>query len=181
MRKDMNKEIEMILNAKREESYETIDDIMKGLMDLEEEEELTGQELLEKEKVMRGMLKTYRMLQKYEEKLLKGMDELSSEYDELLKQAKDIEIEDYKPDFKLKELFEKAKEILRKRRRDNETDDLKKLVNISYDISAELNQIRYKARKTPEEITRQQELIETLEELRKRISELTDDMQGKEC
>lgn len=181
MKKDMNKNMEQMEQEMRIDYTETMDDVLSTMLDLEEEEILTGQELLQKEEQMRKMLKTYKMLQKVEKKLLKDMEELSEEYEVLLEQAKEIEIEDYKPDFNLRELFEKAKRILFKRRRDSETDDLKKLVTLSYDVSAELNQLRYKARKTPEEITRQKELINTLEETRRKIEELTSDMQWKDC
>lgn len=179
--KKVNEAMEQMEQEMRADYTETMEDIIEGMLELEQEEITTGQQILEKEEQMRKMLKTYRMLQKMEKKLIKDMEELSDEYDTLIAQANEIEIEDYKPDFKLKDLFEKAKAILFKRKRDSETDDLKKLVALSYDVSAELNQLRYKARKTPEEITRQQELIRTLEETRIKIGELTSDMHWKDC
>ena len=179
--KKVNEAMEQMEQDMRADYAETMEDIIDGMIELEQEEITTGQELLKKEEQMRKMLKTYRMLQKMENKLIKDMEELSEEYDTLIVQAKEIEIEDYKPDFKLRDLFEKARAILFKRKRDSETDDLKKLMSLSYDVSAELNHLRYKARKTPEEITRQKELICALEETRIKIGELTNDMHWKDC
>lgn len=179
--KNLNKNMEQMEQEMRADYTETMDDLIAEMLKLEDEEIQTGQELLMKEEQMRKMLKTYKMLQKVEKKLLKDMEELSEEYELLLEQAKEIEIEDYKPNFKLRDLFEKAKRILFRKKNAVEQDDLKTLVALTYDISAELNQIRYKAKKTPEELQRQTELIQALDETRRRISELTNDMYWKDC
>jgi hypothetical protein len=182
-KRNLNERIDEVTMERREDSYATIDDIMVELMKLEEEEEIIGQELMIKEEKMRQMINIFKRIQKFEKRVLNDMNNLYSEYETLLEQADEIDMEEYNPDSKLIEKFEKAKEILASKGiiregRETDLDDLEALIS---DLRAELNQIRYKAKKTPEEVKRQKELIYTLEEARRKISEITNDMYWKDC
>ena len=47
-------------------------------------------------------------------------------------------------------------------------------MNLTYDLSTQLNQIRYKVRKTPEEKARMQQIIKELETIKRDVNSLVE-------
>jgi hypothetical protein len=125
------------------------------------------------------MIKLYEFMLKAEKKLLKDIEKAIPEYDELIDKANEIEIKKFVPNFNLKNLLIKAKNFFKLREdRKNETEleeaeiNTSRLMNLTYDLSTQLNQIRYKVRKTPEEKARMQQIIKELEIIKRDINSL---------
>ena len=177
----MSKNVNELREEMRAEFERNMNSLMDYCLEQQQDEEVIGEQILEKEQEMNRMLDLYEFLQRAEKKLMNDIDEAIPAYDKLINQANEIGIKKFIPNVDLKGLLNKAKGVLkiRKSKMDEHQNELEmaelnvnKLMNITYDLSNQLNQIRYKVRKSPEDKVRMKEIINELEVIRKDIDNL---------
>lgn len=188
----MSKNVNELREEMRAEFERNMSSLMDYCLEQQKDEEVIGEQILEKEQEMNRMLDLYEFLQRAEKKLMNDIDEAIPAYDKLIKQANEIGIKKFMPNVDLKGLLNKAKGVLtiRKNKMDEHQNELEmaelnvnKLMNITYDLSSQLNQIRYKVRKSPEDKVRMKEIINELEVIRKDIDslmEMTSELEWKD-
>ncbi len=188
----MSKNVNELREEMRAEFERNMSSLMDYCLEQQQDEEVIGEQILEKEQEMNRMLDLYEFLQRAEKKLMNDIDEAIPAYDKLIKQANEIGIKKFMPNVDLKGLLNKAKGVLkiRKNKMDEHQNELEmaelnvnKLMNITYDLSSQLNQIRYKVRKSPEDKVRMKEIINELEVIRKDIDslmEMTSELEWKD-
>lgn len=188
----MSKNVNELREEMRAEFERNMSSLMDYCLEQQQDEEVIGEQILEKEQEMNRMLDLYEFLQRAEKKLMNDIDEAIPAYDKLIKQANEIGIKKFMPNVDLKGLLNKAKGVLKikKNKIDEHQNELEmaelnvnKLMNITYDLSSQLNQIRYKVRKSPEEKVRMKEIINELEVIRKDIDslmEMTSELEWKD-
>ena len=188
----MSKNVNELREEMRAEFERNMSSLMDYCLEQQQDEEVIGEQILEKEQEMNRMLDLYEFLQRAEKKLMNDIDEAIPAYDKLIKQANEIGIKKFLPNIDLKGLLNKAKGALKvkKDKMDEHQNELEmaelnvnKLMNITYDLSSQLNQIRYKVRKSPEDKVRMKEIINELEVIRKDIDslmEMTSELEWKD-
>jgi hypothetical protein len=188
----MSKNVNELREEMRAEFERNMSSLMDYCIEQQQDEEVIGEQILEKEQEMNRMLDLYEFLQRAEKKLINDIDEAIPAYDKLIKQANEIGIKKFLPNIDLKGLLNKAKGALKvkKDKMDEHQNELEmaelnvnKLMNITYDLSSQLNQIRYKVRKSPEDKVRMKEIINELEVIRKDIDslmEMTSELEWKD-
>jgi hypothetical protein len=188
----MSKNVNELREEMRAEFERNMSSLMDYCIEQQQDEEVIGEQILEKEQEMNRMLDLYEFLQRAEKKLMNDIDEAIPAYDKLIKQANEIGIKKFLPNIDLKGLLNKAKGALKVKKdkideHQNELEmaelNVNKLMNITYDLSSQLNQIRYKVRKSPEDKVRMKEIINELEVIRKDIDslmEMTSELEWKD-
>jgi hypothetical protein len=188
----MSKNVNELREEMRAEFERNMSNLMDYCLEQQQDEEVIGEQILEKEQEMNRMLDLYEFIQRAEKKLMNDIDEAIPAYDKLIKQANEIGIKKFLPNIDLKGLLNKAKGALKvkKDKMDEHQNELEmaelnvnKLMNITYDLSSQLNQIRYKVRKSPEDKVRMKEIINELEVIRKDIDslmEMTSELEWKD-
>jgi hypothetical protein len=188
----MSKNVNELREEMRAEFERNMSSLMDYCIEQQQDEEVIGEQILEKEQEMNRMLDLYEFLQRAEKKLINDIDEAIPAYDKLIKQANEIGIKKFLPNIDLKGLLNKAKGALKVKKdkideHQNELEmaelNVNKLMNITYDLSSQLNQIRYKVRKSPEDKVRMKEIINELEVIRKDIDslmEMTSELEWKD-
>lgn len=180
-----NKNINELKEMMRKEYAKNMASLMEYCTEQQQEEEKIGEEILLKEESMSQLLETYEFLQKAEKKLMKDIKKATPEYKEILDRAKEYGITKYIPNEDLMKSLEKASLLLKTKdeitnkvineyEKTAET-NVNNIIDISYDISSELNQLRYKLRKTPEDRQRINELMRHLETVRNKIDDLIEE------
>lgn len=188
----MSKNVNELKEEMRAEFEKNMSSLMDYCLEQQQDEEVIGEQILVKEQEMNRLLDLYEFLQRAEKKLMSDIDEAIPAYDKLINQANEIGIKKFIPNVDLKGLLNKAKSVLKikKSKIDEHQNELEmaelnvnKLMNITYDLSSQLNQIRYKVRKSPEEKVRMKEIINELEVIRKDIDslmEMTSELEWKD-
>ena len=188
----MSKNVNELREEMRAEFERNMSSLKDYCIEQQQDEEVIGEQILEKEQEMNRMLDLYEFLQRAEKKLMNDIDEAIPAYDKLIKQANEIGIKKFLPNIDLKGLLNKAKGALKVKKdkideHQNELEmaelNVNKLMNITYDLSSQLNQIRYKVRKSPEDKVRMKEIINELEVIRKDIDslmEMTSELEWKD-
>ena len=188
----MKKNVNELREEMRAEFERNMSSLMDYCLEQQQDEEVIGEQILEKEQEMNRMLDLYEFIQRAEKKLMNDIDEAIPAYDKLINQANEIGIKKFIPNVDLKGLLNKAKSVLKikKSKIDEHQCELEmaelnvnKLMNITYDLSSQLNQIRYKVRKSPEDKVRMKEIINELEVIRKDIDslmEMTSELEWKD-
>ena len=188
----MSKNVNELREEMRAEFERNMSSLMDYCIEQQQDEEVIGEQILEKEQEMNRMLDLYEFLQRAEKKLMNDIDEAIPAYDKLIKQANEIGIKKFLPNIDLKGLLNKAKGALKVKKdkideHQNELEmaelNVNKLMNITYDLSSQLNQIRYTVRKSPEDKVRMKEIIIELEVNRKdkdSLMEMTYELEWKD-